>query len=64
MLANLFFRLLLALGLIASLAAAPAAARELRVGVYANSPKIFIDKDGKPSGILVELLDKIAQQEG
>ena len=39
-------------------------ARDVRVGIYANAPKIFLDADGKPSGILVELLDRIAAQEG
>ena len=32
----------------ASIAAAP---RELRVGVYSNEPKVFVDADGKAAGI-------------
>ncbi|MDP1525298.1 MAG: ATP-binding protein [Rhodocyclaceae bacterium] len=39
-------------------------ARDVRVGVYANAPKIFLDADGKPSGILVEMLNRIAAKEG
>lgn len=35
----------------------------LRVGVYPNAPKLFIDADGKASGILVELLHEIASAE-
>lgn len=32
----------------------------LRVGVYENSPKIFLDETGAPGGILGELLQQIA----
>lgn len=39
------------------------AATRLRVGIYQNEPKIFINTAGKPSGILVEYLDEIARQE-
>ncbi|MBD8533135.1 MULTISPECIES: EAL domain-containing protein [unclassified Massilia] len=35
----------------------------LRVGVYPNAPKLFIDDGGKASGILVELLQEIASAE-
>ncbi len=41
-----------------------AQARLVRVGVYQNEPKIFVDADGKPSGIFVDLLDQIATVEG
>ena len=37
--------------------------RELRVGVYDNAPKIFAGDDGRPSGILGELLVEIARRE-
>ena len=40
------FRLLLWLGLICCVGAVQA--REVRVGVYSNEPKIFIDAAGKP----------------
>ncbi|MDD5028623.1 MAG: EAL domain-containing protein [Rhodoferax sp.] len=43
---------------------AQAAMREVRVGVYANPPKIFAKKDGQPSGILGDVLVAIAAQEG
>jgi PAS domain S-box-containing protein len=33
------------------------------VGVYQNSPKIFIDDSGNPSGIFIELLEEIAAKE-
>ena len=39
-------------------------ARTVRVGVYQNEPKIFMDENGQASGIFIELLDKIAAQEG
>jgi PAS domain S-box-containing protein len=38
--------------------------RTVRVGVYQNEPKIFTNKDGKPSGFFIDLLEKIASQEG
>lgn len=34
--------------------------KELRVGVYENSPKIFIDTNNKPSGFFIAILDEIA----
>ncbi|HEY5997894.1 MAG TPA: ATP-binding protein [bacterium] len=47
------------------LAARPAAAaREVRVGVYENAPKIFTDKDGRPAGIFADVLEQIARTEG
>jgi len=44
----------------ASIAAAP---RELRVGVYSNEPKVFVDADGKAAGIFVDLLQLVAARE-
>lgn len=41
-----------------------AAAREVRVGVYANEPKILRGENGQPSGILGDLLQEIARREG
>jgi len=38
-------------------------ARTIRVGIYQNPPKIFIDKKGLPAGIFVDLLNEIARQE-
>ncbi|WP_300656036.1 transporter substrate-binding domain-containing protein, partial [Pseudomonas sp.] len=37
--------------------------REVRVGVYANEPKILLGQDGQISGILGELLGEIARKE-
>ncbi|MDP2761012.1 MAG: EAL domain-containing protein [Sideroxyarcus sp.] len=51
--------LLLALLLLAG----TAVAREVRVGVYENEPKVFADAGGKPAGILIELLREIAARE-
>ena len=42
---------------------ASAAPRELRVGVYSNEPKVFVDEDGKASGIFVDLLQLVADRE-
>lgn len=44
--------------------AQPAIAREVRVGVYENEPKIILGQDGRPSGILGDLLQEIARREG
>ncbi|WP_461504378.1 EAL domain-containing protein [Rhodoferax sp.] len=41
-----------------------AQAREVRVGVYQNEPKIFMGADGQPSGILGDLLVAMARREG
>ncbi len=38
--------------------------RTVRVGVYQNEPKIFMDQNGKASGIFIDLLNDIAAQEG
>lgn len=43
---------------------AHAAQREVRVGVYANPPKIFAADNGQPGGILGDVLVAMAQQEG
>jgi diguanylate cyclase (GGDEF)-like protein/PAS domain S-box-containing protein len=39
----------------------PAAARNLRVGIYDNPPKVFLDKGGQPSGIFPSLLAELAR---
>ncbi len=44
--------------------ALPAHAREVRVGVYANEPKVFVDSSGQPAGLFVDLFDAIARAEG
>jgi len=41
-----------------------AAGRTVRVGVYQNKPKIFMDENGHASGFLIDLLDEIAAREG
>ena len=41
-----------------------ASAREVRVGVYENPPKIFTEKDGVPDGIFADLIKEIARREG
>src|SRR5690606_24253501 len=48
------------------LAASPlfGAEREVRVGVYANEPKLMLSPDGRLSGIFGELLQALAEREG
>ncbi len=41
-----------------------AAGRTVRVGVYQNEPKIFLDAGGHASGIYIDLLTKIGTEEG
>lgn len=36
----------------------------IRVGIYQNEPKIYLDEQGKPAGIFVDLLNEIARIEG
>jgi diguanylate cyclase (GGDEF)-like protein/PAS domain S-box-containing protein len=50
--------------LLVGLATVSAQAREVKVGVYENPPKIQLGADGEPSGILGELLGEIARAEG
>lgn len=52
---------LLALALGAGVAAQ---AREVRVGVYSNEPKIYINEAGRATGIFPDLLRDIATREG
>ena len=54
----------LALGL--AISANPAAGTDvtLRVGIYQNSPKIFIDEAGQPAGFWPDLVDEISRQKG
>lgn len=39
-------------------------AQLVRVGIYQNEPKIFLDEDGKPAGFFVDIIDAIAKSEG
>ena len=53
--------------LTAALAAIPLTAFAgvtLRVGVYENSPKIFMSESGRPAGIFMDVLEVIAEEEG
>jgi ABC-type amino acid transport substrate-binding protein len=36
----------------------------VRVGIFENEPMQFMDKNGRPAGIFVEILAEIARQEG
>ena len=37
--------------------------QELKVGVYDNPPKIYMDTDSKPRGFFIDILNEIAKQE-
>ena len=52
-----------ALLLVWACAMAAAAPRQLRVGVYSNEPKVFMDAQGRPAGIFVDLLQVVAARE-
>jgi|GEM_PF-6824063 len=60
--------ILLAVALVSLvLAQAPsahAAARTVRVGVYQNEPKVYVDDEGRPAGIFIDLIEAIAAEEG
>ena len=36
----------------------------VKVGIYQNKPKVFIDSAGKPQGFFVDILNYIAAKEG
>ena len=38
--------------------------RSLRVGIYDNAPKIFLDEEGRAAGIYADIMNYIALQEG
>src|SRR5512145_1526350 len=38
--------------------------RMVRIGIYENAPKVFMDESGKPSGIFVDIIEHIAKIEG
>lgn len=40
-----------------------AESRVVKVGVYENSPKVFTDESGRPSGIFIDLIEYIASEE-
>ena len=52
---------LLSCALLGNTAAAP---RVVQVGIYDNAPKLYIDAQGKPDGILVDMLKEVATKEG
>lgn len=40
------------------------AAHTINVGIYQNEPKVFVNEQGRPDGFFVDLLGKIAAEEG
>jgi ABC-type amino acid transport substrate-binding protein len=36
----------------------------VKVGIYENKPKVFVDSAGEPQGFFVDILNYIASQEG
>lgn len=38
-------------------------AKEFRVGIYENSPKIFLDTNNTPAGFFVDILNEVAKRE-
>lgn len=39
-------------------------ATSLKVGIYQNHPKVFVDEKGTPKGFLVDVMNEIAKREG
>lgn len=65
MVATLVWHLLLGAALgVSGIPSSHAETREIRVGVYNNPPKILLDQNNRPSGILGDLLGEIAEREG
>ena len=42
----------------------PASNKTIKVGIYENKPKVFIDSAGEPQGFFVDILNDIASKEG
>jgi PAS domain S-box-containing protein len=61
----LFFSILLILFIFLFFVLLPARAedRNVTVGVYENAPKIFTSESGQPSGIFIDIIEKIAHDE-
>ncbi len=43
---------------------AGASSRNVRLGIYDNEPKVYMDADGRPAGLFVELAGEVAASEG
>jgi diguanylate cyclase (GGDEF)-like protein/PAS domain S-box-containing protein len=56
-------RIMFGVLLVASLTPTHSEAREVRVGIYENHPKVFTGNDGAASGIFVDILNTIASKE-
>lgn len=50
----------LTLGVVCLILASNVEAREIRVGVYENAPKLFTNEAGQPDGIFIDILHAIA----
>jgi ABC-type amino acid transport substrate-binding protein len=37
--------------------------REVRVGIYQNPPKVFLDESKNPQGIFIDIMNDIARRE-
>jgi len=55
-------RLLLALVLSLFVLGSAAAERVVRVGIYENKPMVFLDEDGKPAGLHVDVVKSMAER--
>ena len=59
------YRLFFILGVLLLAVGIPfASAREVKVGIYENQPKIFTETDGTPAGIFADIIKEIARREG
>jgi PAS domain S-box-containing protein len=58
-----FTGVLLALAMAFTASQVAAAGRTVRVGVYQNKPKIFMDESGQAAGIYIDLLTEMAVEE-
>lgn len=57
------FRYVSLVGILVLLGFSNTLAQTIRVGVYDNSPKVFIDSKGKPQGIFIDIFESIVQHE-
>lgn len=59
-----FEQLILALACLFLLAPETFADKQVKVGVYQNNPKVFMNEHGRPAGFFITLLEEVAVREG
>ena len=59
-----FLCILFLLIFLSSSFASVSAEKKIKVGIYQNEPKVFLDSTGKAQGFFIDILEYIASKEG